>query len=261
MENMADNVLDMIADRSSGNDTSRRQDLSSLEQISIQRAVAGRTEPSEGVSAIVASNRQSGDPHAFAGASTMRKVEGKKLLQPADSEGELKEAPAGAARASRHSHSDSDVSFSYSTQGMKEILEGYILDSQMGLEKEEAETEQNQMVNAFKKALFAKCERRRGQGETDFLEFIARLKARRQANCALNADQAEANHHLLATERQLLEHLMQNKKNMRIIDKKNAVKRAQEDEIKLLAMGLNAHQNILEPRYAYDARLKVQRET
>lgn len=144
---------------------------------------------------------------------------------------------------------------------MKDILEDFILDSQMGLEKGEAEMEQKQMVNAFKKALFAKCERRRGQGEADFLEFIALLKARRQANCALDADQAAANHRLLAVERQLLEHLMQNKKNMRIIDKKHAIRRALADEIKLLAMGLNAHQNILQPRYAYDPRLKVQRET
>lgn len=48
---------------------------------------------------------------------------------------------------------------------------------------------------------------------------------------------------------------------MRILEKKNAVKLALADEIKLLAMGLHAHQNILKPRYAYDSRLKVQRET
>lgn len=92
----------------------------------------------------------------------MRKVEGKKLLQPVNSGGEPDEPRAAAALGSQHTHSDSNVTFSYSTQGMKDILEDYILDSQMGLEKEEAETERKQMINAFKKALFAKCERRRG---------------------------------------------------------------------------------------------------
>ena len=54
---------------------------------------------------------------------------------------------------------------------------------------------------------------------------------------------------------------MQNKKNMRILEKKNAVRLALADEITLLAMGLHAQQNILQPRYWNDTRLKVQRET
>ena len=60
----------------------------------------------------------------------------------------------------------------------------------MGLNRHEAHAESKEVINAFKKALFAKCERVRSEGESDFVEFMNTLKNRRKHNLKVNPERA-----------------------------------------------------------------------
>jgi hypothetical protein len=85
----------------------------------------------------------------------------------------------------------SKVSFTTSTMDLKTKLHGYIIDSQMGLDRHEAHAEGKEVINAFKKALFAKCERVRSEGESDFLAYMDTLKNRRKHDLKVNPDKVD----------------------------------------------------------------------
>lgn len=54
---------------------------------------------------------------------------------------------------------------------------------------------------------------------------------------------------MVAIEREFLEHFQEAKKNRKLIERQKQLQKATEDEVALLALGLNVHSNLLLPTY------------
>ena len=80
-------------------------------------------------------------------------------------------------------------------------------------------------VNNFKKGLFAKCARKKNEGQANLLNELKLMKARRELELMRDPTAtaiADRNAILMKDEKQIIEHIQENKKNQKLLEKENA---------------------------------------